>query len=75
MNNHFDVSVEGAECSRANNSAGVGFVDCDMRFGAEKTPAACFDSVEDGGFVGAENLSVAVPHAGMVDVEKASGQL
>lgn len=63
VNDHFNVSREGVEGGRADDGAGVGFTDCHMRLGAEETCAVYFYSVEDGGFVGAEDLDIPVRHA------------
>ena len=58
---------------RADDDIRVRFADCDVRLGAEEASTVEFDGVEDGGFVGAEDVDFSVYGAGMVDVEEARG--
>ena len=58
----------------ANDGAGVVSVDRHVWLGAKQTSAIRFDGVEDGGFVGTEDVNLPVQHARMVVVEEASGR-
>lgn len=51
------------EGRRADDDVRVSLPDCQMRFGAEETAAVEIDGVEDGGFVGAEDLDFPVDGA------------
>lgn len=73
MDSHFNFSGEGVEGGRANDGAGVSFVDCHMWLGTEETSGVDLYRVEDGSFVGAQNLGIPVRHARMVDVEETRG--
>lgn len=59
MEVYFNCSRDPAKVDGADNDAGVGFVNGQMRF----PPAVLFYSVENGGFVGAEDLGISVRHA------------
>ena len=72
VNDHVNGSGEGVEGGRADNGVCVSFPDRQMRLGAEEASAVEFDGVEDGGFVGSEDLDFPVYRARMVDVEQAS---
>ena len=74
MNDHVNGSGREVEGGRADNGVCVGFPDCQMRLGAEETAAVDLDGVEDGGFVGSEDLDFPVCQARMVEVEQASGR-
>ena len=73
MDDHFDVPSKGVKGRLADDGAGVGFVDCHMWLGAEKTSGVHFYRIEDSGFVGVEDLGVVMRHAWMVDVKEARG--
>ena len=62
------------EGGRADDGVCVSSPDCQMRLGAEETTAVEFDCVEDGGFVGSEDLDFPVFRARMVNVEQARGR-
>lgn len=74
VNDHLNVSRERVKGGRADDGVGVGFVDCHIWPGAEKTTGAYFYRVEDSGFVGPEDLDIPMRHARMVDVEEVSGR-
>ena len=74
MNEQVHGSGEGVEGGGADDGVCVGLPDCQMRLGAEETSAFEFDYVEDGGFVGSEDLDFPVSRARMVDVEQARGR-
>ena len=74
VNDHVDGPGEGVEGGRADDGVCVRFPDCQMGLGAEEAAAVEVDGVEDGGFVGAEDLDFPVCQARMVDVEQAGGR-
>lgn len=57
MNDHFNISREEAESSRADDSVCVGSEDCHMWLGVKETPVVQFHRVEDCDFVGAEDYA------------------
>lgn len=59
MEDCFNCSRDAAKGDGADNDAGVGFVNGQMRF----SPAVLFYCVENGDFIGTEDLGISVRHA------------
>ena len=69
VNDHVNGPGEGVKGDRADDVVCASFPDCHMRVGAEEASTVEFNCIEDGGFVGSEDLDFPVDRARMVDVE------
>ena len=63
VNDHVDGSGEGVESGRADDGVCGGGPDCHVGLGAEEASAVEVDGVEEGGFVGSEDLNFSVEGA------------
>ena len=59
VEDYFNCSRDTAKGDGADNDAGVGFVNGQMRF----SPAMLFYYIENSSFIGAEDLGISVRHA------------